>query len=81
MKTRISFVLLALAVSACSGFFQLPMSARKWLGDILTTLEDEQTFSLHNMVRGEECNRVCRKNDVKVCRFHFMMKYFQVLGG
>lgn len=77
----ISFVFLALSLNICAGFFQFPFSAKKWLGEVLTTLENQQTFSLDRMVRGEECNRPCKKNDVKVCRFHFMMKYFQVLGG
>jgi hypothetical protein len=30
---------------------------------------------------GAECNRECKENDSKICRFNFMMKYFQVMGG
>lgn len=67
------------------GFLQFPFTPKYYLGRLLDTVDtvvrDESSISLDGMVPGELCNRECKPNDVKVCRFHFMMKYFQVMGG
>jgi hypothetical protein len=77
MKIFFFFVCL---ISISHGFLQYPFDM---LDDYLRTIEydDQKPISFHGMVPGEECNRECKPNDVKVCRFHFMMKYFQVMGG
>lgn len=68
-------------LSVSFGFLQYPFLAKSFLGDFLSTVERDQSISLDGMVRGSECYRECKPNDVKVCRFHFMIKYFQVMGG
>lgn len=80
MKIRISFQVLSL-ISAVYGFLQYPFSANEMLGDFLESFQRDPSISLEHYVPGAECDRECKPNDVKVCRFHFMMKYFQVMGG
>lgn len=63
------------------GFLQYPFMANYMLGTFLKSVEHDHRINLENWVMGEECNRECKHNDIKVCRFHFMMKYFQVMGG
>lgn len=69
------------AISLAYGFLQYPFLANDMLENFFESIEKDQSISLDSMVKGEECNRACKENDIKVCRFHFMMKYFQVLGG
>jgi hypothetical protein len=78
---KIVFLFLCL-ISISTAFLQYPFVALDILDDLIQSLEnDRKTFSLRDTVPGEECKRECRSNDAKVCRFHFMMKYFQVMGG
>jgi hypothetical protein len=80
MKSEI-FWQIVLAISVVEGFVQFPFLAKNLASDFLSKLQDDHTISLDGVVSGEKCNRECKPNDVKICRFHFMMKYFQVLGG
>lgn len=66
---------------ATQSFLQFPLSGREILANFLATLEGKATVNLDHAVRGEECNRECLLNDVKICKFEFMMKYFQIMGG
>lgn len=68
-------------ISISYGFLQYPFVALDMLDDFLKSVQYDQKTILKGMVPGEECNRECKPNDVKICRFHFMMKYFQVMGG
>lgn len=68
-------------ISVSDGFMQYPLSAKYFLGRFLSSMEENQIFRLDKMIPGDQCNRECKPNDVRVCRFHFMMKYFQVMGG
>lgn len=78
---KIAFYVLSL-ISISNGFLQYPFVALDMLDDFLKSIDyDQQTTSLEGMVPGEQCNRECKPNDVKICRFSFMMKYFQVMGG
>lgn len=67
------------------GFLQYPFLAKSLLDSYVTTLKNDQdemeSYSLEQMVSGDKCDRVCKPNDMKICRFHFMLKYFQTMGG
>jgi len=82
-KMRSSVLSIFLCViSISNGFLQYPFLANDLVDDFLSTLDnDRSTIKLENMTSGHLCNRECKENDVRVCRFHFMMKYFQAMGG
>lgn len=78
---KIAFQFLCL-ISISNAFLQYPFVALDMLDDFLKTIEYvQEPINLHGMVPGEQCNRECKPNDVKICRFHFMMKYFHAMGG
>lgn len=77
----VQFGLILCWINFSFGFLQYPFLAKSLLNDFLSTVEVDQSISLKQMVHGVECNRECKPNDVKVCRFRFMIKYFQVMGG
>lgn len=79
---KINFVLHALCLIRISeGFLPYPFVANQLLEDVLDSFENGLTYSLDDTIPGDDCYRECKPNDVRVCRFSFMMKYFQVLGG
>lgn len=80
MKITFSIQVFSL-ISFSSGFLQYPFVANDIVGQFLNRIEPDRSISLDTMVPGEKCNRECKPNDIKICRFHFMMKYFQVMGG
>lgn len=41
---------------------------------------DESSF-MRNAIKGELCNRECKHDDVQVCHFKFMIKFYQVMSG
>lgn len=80
-KMKTACLLVLCLFGASQAFLQFPLSANGMLGDFLTTLEGRATINLDNAVHGEECNRKCQPNDVRICKFVFMMKYFHIMGG
>lgn len=84
-----------LILNSTSCFIPYPFLADSWLVPLLENLHEklhldadasEKWIELVSQqddiwTRGEECNRECTKNDARICRFDFTMKYFQVMGG
>lgn len=48
--------------------------------DIIDSNNDGNNF-MNYAVDGELCNRKCKTNDKKICRFKFMIKFYQAMSG
>lgn len=87
MKTSLVIycVLIAFASLQCRLCFLTYPITNDILDEFLNSLEvaeiSEEKDLLDHAIPGEECLRVCKENDRKVCFFNFTLKSYQVLGG
>lgn len=63
------------------GFLNFPLSADKAVETFLDAIQDNQGDFMKFAVPGDQCKRECKSYDKKVCHFHFMIKFYQVLSG
>lgn len=74
--------LLSLALNLTSAFLPYPFLAEDLLAKYLNTLEaDKSVIELKDFTAGENCHRVCKQSDRRICHFSFSMKFFEVMGG
>jgi hypothetical protein len=82
---KIYFILcLSIYIKFACSFVPFPFIAdslvEKFLNSISVSSVSSDNIEI-NETPGAECNRECIENDSRICRFNFMMKYFQVMGG
>lgn len=83
-------IIFVLNFSSC--FILYPFTSDSWLDPFLDIVNEKILSENHESAKkfnkiesdwsmGKDCNRECIEDDPKICRFNFMMKYFQVMGG
>lgn len=77
---KILFILIISFFSISQSFLTYPFLAEDLVNKFLGTLKVEDN-NAQEETPGAECSRECKENDSRICRFNFMMKYFQVMGG
>lgn len=83
MKIHSIFLLLAVSSVHCFPQSSADSAVDSFLNRIKVNVKkenDEENF-MKDAIRGELCNRECKMNDKKVCRFKFMIKFYQVMSG
>lgn len=76
------FLIVFIAVSVLVSIQSVPSSndVNSFLDKIKVNRGDESS-AMRNAIKGELCNRECKRGDVQVCHFKFMIKFYQVMSG
>jgi hypothetical protein len=81
IKIKMHFLFFFLLINTSHSFLQFPFSAHSLLDKVLNTVQYDEKIILTSMINGTECFRECKPNDVKICHFDFVLKYFYANGG
>lgn len=81
MKLFIIIQLFAFCAVEC--FLTNPFLADNSVKSFLNVVESNSDGNnlMNQAIAGELCNRECKTNDKKVCRFKFMIKFYQAMSG
>lgn len=80
----IFFVISAICHKSLDGFLSFPFLARDALDafyQVVSANDIVESNIMKSAVYGELCLRPCKKGDIKICHFKFIIKFYQVMSG